>query len=385
MTYDDSISRQNRSRDVFHPLCFNSVGFWRRLRALHPRVDASFADRARAVSLVSPLLAPLHAAERIVYGRTVANTTLTHPPIFVIGHWRSGTTLLHNLLTQDPQFGFVSLFQTLAPGAFLVGRRTLQPILALRAPKTRPMDNVTIRLHFPSEEEFALAHLCPQSPYLGWYFPSEYAELFTKYGLMQGISADDKSEWARAYRGLLTKATIAFAGRQLVLKNPVNTARVQALREVFPGAKFIHIHRNPYDVFRATLHLFREVLKTVSLQDVAEARIQELVLEFYPAMMNAYWEQRDAIPAGDHAEIRYDDFVADPLAELERIYGELDLNGWSAALPHLEYFLGKRAGFQKNEYTHAPEHASLVEQHWAFAFDRLGYDRIGARTALVRA
>ena len=275
MKHESTIGRQNRSRDIFHPLCLNSVRHWRRLRQLHPRIDASFSDRVRAASWVSPLTAPLHAAEKLIYGRAVANTALAHPPIFVIGHWRSGTTLLHNLLTQDPQFGFISLFQTLAPGAFLVGRRTLQPILALRAPSTRPMDNVKIRMHFPSEEEFALAHLCPQSPYLGWYFPSEYIELVTRFALMQGISDGEKSEWAAAYTEVLAKATIAFAGRQLVLKNPVNTARVRALRELFPGAKFIHIHRNPYDVFRATLHLFREVFKTVTLQEVTETQIQE--------------------------------------------------------------------------------------------------------------
>jgi len=330
-------------------------------------------------------MAPLNAIERMIYGRAVARTTLARPPVFVIGHWRSGTTLLHNLLTQDPQFGFVSLFQTLAPGAFLVGRRTLQPILALRAPSTRPMDNVKIRMHFPSEEEFALAHLCPQSPYLGWYFPAEYSALFRKYGLMEGISAEDKAEWSAAYRGLLAKATIACSGRQLVLKNPINTGRMRALRELFPGSKFIHIHRNPYDVFRATLHMFREVFKTVTLQDVSEARIQEYVLEFYPRMMNAYWEQRDAVPAGDRVELRYDDLVADPLAELDRVYGELGLDGWTAALPSLQKFLLKRAEFKENKYSYAPEFAALVERHWDFAFDRLGYERIGARPALVRA
>lgn len=355
------------------------------MRALHPRVDASFADRARMATLLSPLMTPFLAAEKLVYGRAVARTKLAHPPIFVIGHWRSGTTLLHNLLTRDPQFGYVSLFQTLAPGSFLVGRRTLQPILALRAPNTRPMDNVKIRMPYPSEEEFALAHQCPQSPYLGWYFPHDYPALFTHYALMEGITPADKQEWSEAYRELLIKATIACGGRQLVLKNPINTARVRALLEVFPGAKFIHIHRDPYDVFRATLHLFREVLKTVTLQEISQACIQEYVLDFYPRMMNAYEEQRGDIPAGDHAEIRYDDLVTDPLAELERVYGALGLRGWTEALPRMERFLGSRAAFQKNEYADAPEQAGLVEQHWACAFDRLGYERRSARAALATA
>ncbi len=385
MTHENGITGNNRTRDTFGPLCLASADHWRRLRQLHPRIDRSFTDRARAASFFTPLLTPLHTAEKLLYGQAIATTTLTHPPIFVIGHWRSGTTLLHNLLTQDPQFGFVSLFQTLAPGMFLSGRRTLQPILALRAPDTRPMDNVKIRMHFPSEEEFVMCHVCPQSLYLGWYFPNDYPELFTKYAMMEGISSDDRREWAAAYREMIIKATIAFGGRPIVLKNPTNTGRIRALLNVFPNAKFIHIHRNPYDVFRPTLHLFREVIKTLTFQEISDARIQEYVLDFYPRTMKAYWDQRDEIPAGNHAEVRYDDLVADPLAELERLYGELRLPGWSDAVPRIERFAGKRDKFRKNEYTHAPDYASLVEEHWACAFERLGYERTRKHTTLAPA
>ncbi len=369
------ISKTNRSRDVFHPLCLNPSSHWRRLRKLHPRVDAAFADRARSIAWVSPLMTAMGAIERMVYGRAIRREPLVHDPVFVIGHWRSGTTLLHSIFSKDPQFGYVTLFQTLAPGAFLAGRRSLQPLLALRAPDTRPMDNVKIRMPYPSEEEFALAHLCPQSAYLGWYFPSDWPELFAKFALMRGMTSEETAEWRSAYRELLVKATINFSGRRLVLKNPMNTARIDALLEMFPNAKFIHIYRNPHDVFRATLHFFREVLKVTTLQEISDARIQEYVLDFYPRVMNAYWEQRDNIPAGNHVEVRYEDLVADPLVEVERIYGELQLGGWSDALGPVEKFLASRVSHHRNRYSSDLRQRELVEERWGFAFDRLGYDR----------
>jgi hypothetical protein len=190
---------------------------------------------------------------------------------------------------------------------------------------------------------------------------------------MGGISPAERDEWSAAYRQLLTKATINFPGRRLVLKNPVNTARIRALLAVFPGAKFLHIYRNPYDVYRSTLHLHREVLKVTSLQRISEERIQEYVLDFYPRLMNAYWEQRDEVPAGDHAEVRFEDFVASPMTELERIYAELGLGPIEPARERFERILGKRQRFRPNKYAREPEHKELVDRHWGFAVERLGY------------
>lgn len=372
-----SISGENRSSDIFHTLCLNPARHWRRLRQAHSPPDREFADRVRSITAVSPLIELTCALEKLVYGRKVRNTELAQPPLFVIGHWRSGTTLLHNVLSKDPRFGYVTLFQTLMPGSFLIGRKTLQPLLALRAPKTRPMDNVKIRMPYPSEEEYALSHMCLESPYLGFNFPRDWPWLFEKYGLMQGISNAERDEWTQAYRELLAKATINFPGRRLVLKNPVNTSRIRALLEAFPGAKFLHIYRNPHDVFRSTLHLHREVLKLTTLQSISERTIQEYVLDFYPKMMNAYWEQRQEIPPGDHAEVRYEDFAASPMDEIQRVYSELGLGDLDAARGPMERFLGSRKKFKPNEYARDPVQCELVERHWGVALQRLGYTDAG--------
>ncbi len=375
------IDRANRSSDVFHTLCLNPARHWRRLRAAQSSVDSDFADRVRAISLISPLVELPCAIEKLAYGRRVRETALAHPPLFVIGHWRSGTTLLHSALSKDERLGYVTLFQTLMPGSFLIGRRTLQPLLALRAPNTRPMDNVKIRLPYPSEEEYALSHMCLQSPYIGFNFPQDWPQLIEKYALMGGISPDDYAEWAQAYRELLAKAQINFPGRRLVLKNPVNTGRIRAIREVFSGAKFLHIYRNPYDVYRSTLHLYREVFKVTALQRISDRRIQQYVLDFYPRLMNAYWEQREEIPEGDHAEMRYEDFVESPMTEIERIYAELGLGEFEPARAPIERFLGSRKKFRPNEYARDAEERDIVERHWGFALERLGYTEREAITA----
>ena len=52
----------------------------------------------------------LGAIQKLVYGRRIRRTTL-RPPIFILGHWRTGTTLLHELLSLDPRHGYPTSYQ----------------------------------------------------------------------------------------------------------------------------------------------------------------------------------------------------------------------------------------------------------------------------------
>ncbi len=364
-----------RTSNTFHPLCLNSTRLWTRLRRRYGGVDGSFADRAAAIALVSPLTAPLRSLERALHQKRIQNTIIELDPVFVLGHWRSGTTLLEELLGRDPQFGHVTLFQTLAPASFLVGQHTLKPLLALRAPQTRPMDNVRIKMDYPQEEEFAIAHQCDASFYAGWYFPRAMPELFRKYALMEGQSAGERAVWQANYLDILKKATIHSGGKRLVLKNPVNTGRIRAVLELFPNAKFIHIVRNPYDVYESTMHLHRSVLALTSLQHIDEAQIRDNVLSFYGRMMRAYLDQKDAVPPENLTEIRFEDLERSSLPVLKEAYDALALPGWEQARPRMERYLESRRNFQKNEYRMSEDDMQTVERHWRFALDAWGYAR----------
>ena len=91
----------------------------------------------------------LRLAERVIFEKRIDSTPIQHPPIFILGHWRTGTTFLHSLLAQDTNLGHVSLFQTLAPASFFVGQRTLQPLAAIRTPETRPLATVHLQTEAP--------------------------------------------------------------------------------------------------------------------------------------------------------------------------------------------------------------------------------------------
>lgn len=361
-----------------HPLALNSFRYWLRLLRSGGGVDSRYRLRMATVTLASPLTSPLRLWERLRYEKRVEATEITHPPIFVVGHWRTGTTHLHNLLCQDPNLAYVTLFHTLAPGSLLAGRHVLRPLLALLTPEKRPMDNMALALGQPQEEEFALCHQCPHSFYLGWYFPRRMKELFRKYALLEGISEEALRQWRKAYLTVFKKATFVAGGRRLVSKNPVNTGRLGAILDLFPEAKFIHIHRNPYVVYKSTKHLHRKVLDLVTLQEISDGEIEENVLLFFREMMQGFLREKALIPPGHLAEVRFEDLEARPVEEMARLYDSLGIPGWTQAEPRIDAYLAGQKTYEKNQFSFSEEDMEKVEAHWRFALDEWGYERPAA-------
>jgi len=148
------MAQQKRARVFEHPLIFGSSRSWFRLLWDNRQVDRKYISRALVVALISLGTSPLRIYESLRYGRTVRNTAIHPSPIFIIGHWRTGTTHLHNLLTQDKDNGYVSTFQAFAPGLSLVGERLIKRpfnVIAQKLHPTREIDNIPLSLYNPEE------------------------------------------------------------------------------------------------------------------------------------------------------------------------------------------------------------------------------------------
>ena len=116
-------------------------------------VDAPYLPRAALMTLTSALTSLIRAYENRKYGSEIANIEVKRP-LFILGHWRSGTTHLHNLLAQDERFAYPNVWQVLNPHTFLSTER-YSAIMKLAAPKTRLIDNVAFSPDVPLEDEFA--------------------------------------------------------------------------------------------------------------------------------------------------------------------------------------------------------------------------------------
>src|SRR5215212_296737 len=195
---------------------------WIRMLRKHGfAVDAPYLPRAALMTLTSALTSLIGAYENKKYGPKLADVDVKGP-LFILGHGRSGTTRLHNLLAQDRQFAYANAWQALNPHTFLTTER-YSAILQLAAPKTRLIDNVAFAPNVPLEVEFAtFGTLC--SPYVGRIFP-RWAGYYDRYLTFRDVPEDEVGRWKASLMLLCKKLTWKF-GRPLILKSPPYTGRI---------------------------------------------------------------------------------------------------------------------------------------------------------------
>ena len=314
----------------------------------------------------------LGLVERLTYGRSVARTEIKEPPLFVVGHWRSGTTLLHNLLSQDPRFASPNMYQCLFPNHFLLTERVVTALTARLVPESRPMDNLPAGWSIPQEEDIALAILTCLSPYMLMANPdrNDLARPFYDLAL---LSNAEREFFKREYLTLLKKFTLAGGGRQLVVKSPVNTYRIPLLLEMFPDAKFVCITRNPFDVVQSSLHLRKTMFRENTLGTPHLTDDHDAVYKVLEHAHRAYQRDKRLIPNGHLHEVKFEDLEQDPLGEMEQVYARLKLDGWEQLRSIIEPQVQSLRRYRKNQYRNTQAQLDECYVRLRRLFEEQGY------------
>ncbi len=347
-------------------------GLWRLMRS-KPALHWSRLHKFLPLPFCAALNSGMGALESLVYGRAVAQTELTQPPLIVLGFWRSGTTLLQNLLSHDPQFGHLGLYQALFPWHFLLTETVAKKLTGPFVPKTRPMDNMEINWDAPQEDDIATAIMSQVSPYMFLSRPHD-TECFWKALEIEKLPAAEQDRYKSCLVHLLKKMTYQ-SQKRIMLKSPFHTYHVELLAELFPNAKFLYIHRNPYHVIRSGCHLRRRMIEENSLGRPVFRNVEDEIISTYQLAFERYEQQRSAIPDGNLHEISYENLAADPIAELGSAYSSLELNGFSDLESAVTPQLPELRSYKKNAFQ---EDAALVKrcrQELAPAYERFGYEQ----------
>lgn len=329
--------------------------------------------RAGAVTLASGMNSLLSAVESWRYARQIETTELVADPVFILGHWRSGTTLLHELMALDyEQFAYPNTFQAMSPHTFLSAEKPMSRFMTGLMPNHRPMDNMPIDFHSPQEDEFAIALKSSQSYYMALSFP-QAEQAYERYLTLQDLSPAELQRWQNTVRWFLQKLTLKYH-RQLVLKSPPHTARIRYLLDLFPRAKFIHIHRHPYDVFRSMRHYYLTAGWLTYLQRPQLEVLDESILRRYRLLYDAYFEQRHLIPADQFYEVSFADLAHDPLGQVRAIYEALKLPYSPNLDTKLKHYTNARRGYRKNVYSSLnPSMKQKIDREWQRSFDAWNY------------
>ncbi len=311
-------------------------------------------------------------AQTLIFGWSLRRTKLKGPPIFILGHWRSGTTLMHELMIQDPRFGYPTTYECIDPTHFLLTERFFAKILAFLIPKKRPMDNMKAGLDRPQEDEFALCMMGQPSPYWTMAFPNNPPQDEAFYDL-ETVSPAARARWKKSLLGFL-KCVTYKTGKRLVLKSPPHTARIKILKEMFPDALFVHIVRDPHVVYASTMNLWRTLYSTQGLQVPRYEGLEDHVFRTYTQLHAKLEEGKRTLSSRQFFELRYEDLVQDPAAVIRCIYDHFGLGGWSEMHPRLEAFLAGLRGYETNKYRLTPKEIAEIDRRWGDVIRRYGYE-----------
>ena len=343
----------------------------RMLKANNFAVPPSHWYIAAIVSVNSVVNTALRWSLNSWYGQCIRDTAIEKQPIFVIGHWRTGTTLLHELLIRDERFGFPDMQDCFNPHHALLTNGLFKRYARWMLPEKRPMDNMLFGWERPQEDEFALALLGLPSTYTDFAFPNR-PPMYPGALDLSGLTPAELTKWKRLFVRFLKEVTVR-TGKQLVLKSPPHTARIPTLLELFPDARFVHIVRDPRIVFPSTVNLWKTMARTHGLQCPEWPGLEEKVLREFRVIYDRLEEARPLLKTGRFHELRYEELIQNPVTELKKVYDGLELDGFDTAKPRIEDYQRQNAGYETNKYALTASQHAAIEERWGDVIRRYGY------------
>jgi hypothetical protein len=322
--------------------------------------------------IAAPCNSAMGLIQEMKHGAKIDATPIQEPPLFILGHWRSGTTMLHEYLSLDDAHTSPTTYECFAPAHCLVSAWIFTK-LSFLLPKKRPMDNMAAGWDRPQEDEFALMNLGLPSPYRQIAFPNNTPPVDLDYLDFVGVPVEDRKRWQAALQRYFKMIAYRSPGKRIVLKSPEHLGRMSVLQETFPGAKFIHIVRDPYKVFPSTVKLWKSLCKFQAYQTPKHIGLEEYVFDCFERMYRQFEQDRAAIDPSRFCEIRYEDLVADPAGELQSIYTKLNLGNFDLVRPKLEQYLQENKDYQTNKFQLDDDLRAEIDRRWGHWMRPYGY------------
>ena len=359
--------------DFAHPLTITRFSvFSAYIKENRKEIEKASIPQLLLSGAVSLMLTPARGLENLLFDRTAKKVEVRRP-LFVLGHWRSGTTLVQQLLARDPQFGFLDPLMNFTFNFYHILGWAFRNVIASNLDMGRPMDNMKYAMDLPLEEYIVFSTISKNGVYPLNFFPQAFLK-YNRFAYVDQMPSAQQTEWIRKYRFLLQKLTALNDGKPLMLKSPDNTARVRLLKKLYPDAKFVNIYRDPYAVVRSTIHLYQKMIPTWSLEAMPdEETLEDWVIRTFKEMYLSYFEEKKTLSPSDLFEIRFEDFEKDPMPILRKMYETLELPGFDEACPLILRHWEGQSGYKKNEFAYADRLIRKVNENLGFYFEHYGY------------
>jgi omega-hydroxy-beta-dihydromenaquinone-9 sulfotransferase len=326
---------------------------------------------ALAITVLATINTGLGWWQRARYGRRLRQVAVPDDPLFIIGHWRTGTTMLHELLALDHRNRCPTTYESLSPNHFLVSEPLARRWLRFVIPRKRPFDQVRLGFDRPQEDEVALCNLGAPSPFLTVAFPNRPPQ-YPEYVDLEQLSPRQLLRWQATMWKFLQSLLFRRPGR-LVLKSPQHTFRVKTLLKMFPRARFVHIVRDPYVVFPSTVHFWKVMVTNYGLQHPRPDALPPQVFATFRAMYEKLEGTQSLIDPSRLFELRYEDLVADPVAQMRGLYERLELGDFSVVQRAVEDYAAGCKRYRTNEYALSDATREQITHQWKWFIEKYKY------------
>ncbi|HEX3878053.1 MAG TPA: sulfotransferase [Bryobacteraceae bacterium] len=291
--------------------------------------------------------------------------------IVILGYWRSGTTLLHELLCLDQRRTFPSTHACMNPHHFML---TEASTLARGGPGIqRPMDEMEVRPASPQEDEFALLSLGARSPYEALIEPRRLPEALLTADPAD-LSNQEEHEWREVFLEFIRGVSVCGGARPLIIKSPTHGYRVTTLRKLLPDARYIVIARNPDTHFESVVRMWRKMFETYHLSPIpSDDEIRAAVLADRPRFESKLHSGIEGLPPNRLSILTYESLVADPIGSCERLFSSLELGDFEPVRPAIQADVEKRKEYRAKGKKPEGEWRDRINAEWGPVFDRYGY------------
>jgi len=349
-------------------------GWWRLLARNRFGVAPRHIPEALLYTLTAAYHSLLSGAQDFLVGPKIEAVRIDPPPLFIIGHWRTGTTLMHILLGLDKQFTFPTTGECLNPSHLHLRGYVERWIMRRSIPALRPMDHQAMSGDSPQEDEFALCLLGAPSPYQKLAFPNRPLPDPQSWEV-EDLPPRLLDEWKESFMYFLKQVLFLRRGR-LALKSPPHTCRVNVLSKLFPGARFITMVRSPYAVIPSTINLWKTLYQSQALQPPDFAGLEDFVLGTFNLFFERLEQTRSLVPGRQFCEVRFEDLVADPIERMRGVYEHLDLGDFDRARPALENYLTTHPNYLGRSWELSPAMRRRITERCRRYLERHGYARL---------
>jgi hypothetical protein len=314
---------------------------------------------------------PFRLLELLFFENRIQKHELSEDPIFVVGHWRSGTSHLQNLLRKDSHHTTTTIFTSLFADIYILTeiwlKRPLNALLKLfRVPYS--LQRLPFDFDLPAELDVGMCSICSLYAYTwGHLFPKRFEALTPP--LLKIENKTIAKNWIEDYNYLIKKLSFYHNNKRLVIKSPGDTARIWWLFQKYPNAKFVYLYRNPIHTFHSNRYLWKVIQNENSFQKIDKTQIDHHIINTYKLVINQYLEDQSKIPRHQIIEVNFKDLQEQPLETLQKIYTHLDLGTLEAEA--ISPFIKRNKSYKPNRYITSKELENRLRGEWKFAFDEM--------------